>query len=62
MPCSGGIVAASEPPSPVLSLLLLDWFCQDSSSDEMSLTDQLAYFEMEADAIKKVTLFFTLAS
>lgn len=29
-------------------------FHQDSSADDMSLTDQLAYYEMEADAIKKV--------
>ncbi|CAM9595800.1 unnamed protein product [Ectocarpus sp. 12 AP-2014] len=27
---------------------------EDSSTDEMSLTDQLAYYEMEADAIKKM--------
>lgn len=27
---------------------------QDSSAADMSLTDQLAYYEMEADAIKKV--------
>eukprot|EP00752_Nemacystus_decipiens_P008014 g7161.t1 len=27
---------------------------EDSSADDMSLTDQLAYYEMEADAIKKM--------
>ncbi|CAM9748161.1 unnamed protein product [Ectocarpus sp. 8 AP-2014] len=27
---------------------------EDSSTDDMSLTDQLAYYEMEADAIKKM--------
>ena len=48
-----GIISAPEP-SPDLSHLV--WFCQDASSDNMSLTDQLAFFEMEADAIKKVTL------
>lgn len=31
--------------------------CQDSTADEMSLTDQLAFFEMEADAIKKVFFY-----
>lgn len=29
---------------------------QDCSTDGMSLTDQLAYFEMEADAMKKVSV------
>ncbi|CAM9095244.1 unnamed protein product, partial [Laminaria digitata] len=29
---------------------------EDSSSDEMSLTDQLAFFEMEADAVKKTCI------
>lgn len=32
----------------------VDYLCQDSSAEDMSLTDQLAYYEMEADAIKKV--------
>jgi len=33
---------------------LLTTLRQDSSAEDMSLTDQLAYYEMEADAIKKV--------
>lgn len=37
-------------------LVLGNLFVQDSSTEDMSLTDQLAFFEMEADAMKKVNL------